>query len=498
MTEEQSRVTAETTRTAAEDARVSNETARVEAEAQRVTSETARAAAENLRVSAETARVSSENTRVSNESTRVSAESTRVSAEAIRVSNETARVSAESARATAEAARQSAEADRIVLYNTVDTKIAETIKYTEQTLTEEQQEQARVNIGVIDYNSVENPHIRPQVSIISAPTSVLNDVNATYSASTFLTFPQECDGDYFVMSQYMYRCRGEKIIWKSSSVISCLTYHFYPVCSLPIIVVNDVVYFCRKNSTSTILFKFDYNTGEILSQEEIINPNNSCVQNTAKAQLFNDGDNVYFAFIDAYQTLCIYKIDQETVSLVFSETEVTLFKVARNASADNFLRLFIVTTTGYSHYDLAFNLLYSFDDTDTIIYSNITCICDGCWYNGDGFVMVTSDNKIINWRDYVGTHNTGTLYSEASGSEICCIYRVEDNWVGFGNNYAVFYSGGGAVGTTFLSYQLLQLVYISTTITLLNGYPYYNTKTKTLYNMCSTTEASAVYKTQKQ
>lgn len=199
---ENQRVANETARVSAETERASAETARAEAETARATAETERASAETTRASAESSRAFSENVRkqaekqrVSSETQRNNAEAGRSTAESDRRSAETARVqefnaikadaqdaaTAEAARATNEAARVAAETNRanaeqlrVALYNQWNNATASAydslspsvtlsnkdghkhfnfgipsnaVTYTPQTLTDEQQTQARTNIG---------------------------------------------------------------------------------------------------------------------------------------------------------------------------------------------------------------------------------------------------------------------------------------------------------------------------------------------------------------
>lgn len=172
---EQHRVSAEQSRSDAETVRVNNESARNTAEETRVSDESARKTAETSRVSAENTRDTSETKRVNAEISRVNAETARVNAENVRILTEQERATAESARVVAEDARVSAENTRAQTFAGYENRIAEAestaqsvrddadagkfdgkdapqdvVRYAAQSLSDEQQMQARKNIGAAD------------------------------------------------------------------------------------------------------------------------------------------------------------------------------------------------------------------------------------------------------------------------------------------------------------------------------------------------------------
>ena len=157
---------AELERVAAENERKADETSRIDAELARKSAETARESAESARAQAEDGRQSAEAARVTDEQSRASAESGRVAAENARVAAEDARVSAENTRAetfagyenriaeaesTAQSVRDDADAGK---FNGKDAP-QESVLFAAQSLTDEQQAQARENIAAADVARVE-------------------------------------------------------------------------------------------------------------------------------------------------------------------------------------------------------------------------------------------------------------------------------------------------------------------------------------------------------
>lgn len=148
-TDEATRVANEIERQENEATRITNESNRMLGESTRITAENERASAEKTRVRNENSRISAERQRTQKEGDRQGAENQREYNEGIRKQNETLRVGNETDRINAERNRETTFASYNARIAELEALNAHAVKYTEQELTPEEQENARKNIDAI-------------------------------------------------------------------------------------------------------------------------------------------------------------------------------------------------------------------------------------------------------------------------------------------------------------------------------------------------------------